>query len=609
MTSMTVPFAERAGLARIGAVPGPKVRTPWARMFKCSRYVFLACMAFLAAGCKSSSPTGEQDDTSFFVRQSNRHRLIIFVHGVMGDPRQTWTNTSTNQFFPELVSKNHTFDDADIYVFGFPSKLRSSTMDVDQLSELLHQRLDPLSKSYEDLVFVAHSMGGLIVREFLMKEQEVAKKVPMVYFYSTPFTGSDAARVGETFGRNPQFADMLKLADNRFLGSQQSRWADFPTRKQIRTFCAYETAPIVNTSLSTALIVARESATNGCSERLDPIAADHIGIAKPANERSQSFSVLQIAYRATFQPTPEQIELNAQSLPSVLDLLRSDSRRRSYLIRGPIDIRKVTAARETWFAENIDFSPDGVVYVGSIGLELKIRGRLTVSQDDHTIVASFPPSELQAAAGTSGRPGQAGSGASGTDSGGNGRPGGDAGHGMNGSPGVDGLSAGDVYLEIGSLPNKRVLIALHGQGGGNGGNGGDGGVGGTGSAGAAGVSGAGCLQGGGNGGPGGKGGNGGAAGLGGNCGRGGRLEVRVPASTRESAQRLIAVTSQVAPLGQPGKPGAFGIGGKSGPAGSGNGFCGGGHGASDGGNGTTPDIPIDSRPPCAAPSLVIRSVL
>jgi len=537
--------------------------------------------------------------------------VIVFVHGVIGDPRATWTNDSTKEFFPDLVVKNRAFDDADVYVFGFPSRLRGSTMNIDQLSELLHQRLEltGITKNYEDIIFVAHSMGGLIVREFLMKDQDVAKKVPMIYFFATPFTGSDKARLGQTLGKNPQFTDMISLVNNSFLGSQQSRWAAFPLRKQIRSYCAYETAPILSTSLGAdAMVVARESATNGCSERLDPIAADHIGIAKPANEHSQSFGVLQLAYRATFQPASEQLELSVQTLPSVIDLLRSDNRRKSYLVKGPVDIRQVTSARETWFAENLEFAPDGIIYVGSIGLEFKVRGRLTVPQDDHTLFASFPTQEQQAAAGSPGGAGQAGGGAAGTDGGGNGLRGANGQGGSDGSHGIDGLSSGDVALELTSSPNKRVLIALLGQAGGVGGAAGAGGAGGTGSGGAAGQSGAfGCNRGGGNGGPGGDGGPGGAAGLGGNCGRGGRLDVRVPAAIREVAQRLVTISTQIASVGAPGTPGAGGAGGTSGRAGDGNGFCGGGRGAGNGNPGPAGTRPPDSRPACVAPSLVIRS--
>ena len=537
---------------------------------------------------------------------------MVFVHGVMGDPKSTWTNDGTKETFPKLVAKNKTFADADIYVFGFPSKFSGSTLDIDQLSDLLHQRLDAegITKNYDDLVFVTHSLGGLIVRDFLLKEgPNAAKTVPMIYSFATPYTGSDAARIATTFGKNPQFGAMRKLASGSFLGSLQSRWSAFPGRKQIRTFCAYETAPVVNTDLSTALIVARESATNGCSERIDPIADDHLGIVKPANERSQSYIVLQSAYESVFQPSPNQIELNAQTLPSLVDLLRSDARRRSYLVKGPVDIRTVTAARETWFMENLDFAPTGVLYVGSIGLELRVRGRITVSQDDQIIFASFPADERQAIRGVDGIAGTAGPGGSGTDGGGNGNPGSGGQPGGDGKPGMNGANSGDLSLQLGSLPNKRVSISLLGQQGGAGGNGGRGGDGGTGAGGAAGVSKVfNCERGGGDAGQGGPGGPGGGAGVGGNGGNGARAEIEIPANLRETAQQMIKVSTQPAQPGELGTPGEGGAGGASGRAGDGNGACGGGRGKSPGAPGRRGSIPTTNYPSVLSPSLVIRSL-
>ena len=609
-------------MAKEAASPSNNNRAKFARggtLFKSSGFwiglllaVTLAVLGLSSCGKGSGGGGGSaQDDTSSWERKSSRHRVIIFVHGVMGDPKDTWTNDGTKATFPKLVAKDKTFDDADIYVFGYPSKFRGSTLDVDQLSDLLHQRLtaEGIVKNYDELVFVAHSMGGLVVRDLLLKDgSELAKKVPMVYSFATPYTGSDAARIADTFGNNPQFTSMRKLASGSYLGSLQTRWSAFPERKQIRTFCAYETAPVVSVNITDAIIVARESATNGCSERIDPIADNHIGIVKPANDHSQSFIVLENAYNSMFQATATQLELTAQSLPSLVDLLRVDTRRRNYIVKGPIDIRKVTAAREAWFVDNLEFAPGAVIYVGSVGLELKIRGRVTVPNDDQVVIASFPPEEAQAARGSDGGPGAAGPGASGTDGGGNGNPGGNGQPGGDGKPGVNGANAGDLVLQLAAMPNKRIMLSLVGQKGGDGGYGGPGGNGGAGAGGAAGQSGAfGCNRGGGNAGQGGNGGPGGSAGPGGNGGAGGHEEVSVPPSLREVAQQFVKASLQVAAPGSAGAPGGGGGGAASGRAGDGNGFCGGGAGKGPGSSGGPGGGPNVTPIPGAAPTLVIKS--
>ncbi len=159
------------------------------------------------------------------------------------------------------------------------------------------------------------------------------------------------------FREQPAITSMRKLASGSYLGSLQTRWSAFPERKQIRTFCVYETAPVVSVNITDAIIVARESATNGCSERIDQIADNHIGIVKPANDHIQGFIVLENAYNSMFQATATQLELTAQSLPSLVDLLRVDTRRRNYIVKGANRHPQGHGCSGAWFVENLKFAP------------------------------------------------------------------------------------------------------------------------------------------------------------------------------------------------------------------------------------------------------------
>ena len=57
-----------------------------------------------------------------------------------------------------------------------------------------------------EVMFVAHSMGGLVVWQLLLKYQGLAPKVPMIYFFATPTTGSELAALAKLAPTlNPQF--------------------------------------------------------------------------------------------------------------------------------------------------------------------------------------------------------------------------------------------------------------------------------------------------------------------------------------------------------------------------------------------------------------------
>lgn len=49
--------------------------------------------------------------------------------------------------------------------------------------------------AHREVVFVAHSLGGLIVQRFLITHREYAKQVPLIMFYSTPETGAQIAKL------------------------------------------------------------------------------------------------------------------------------------------------------------------------------------------------------------------------------------------------------------------------------------------------------------------------------------------------------------------------------------------------------------------------------
>jgi hypothetical protein len=151
-------------------------------------------------------------------------------------------------------------------------------------------------------------MGGLITLRYLFLNPDVAAKVPLAFFYSTPQTGSDIAKLASIFSNNPGLDSMFPNKNgheiNLYLGSLDEDWKTAIYRKQISTVirCAYEKKPIYG-----QLIVDEESATRFCQGSAYPIPKDHIDMVKPADVNADSYRALYDAVSLYYPPKHDAV--------------------------------------------------------------------------------------------------------------------------------------------------------------------------------------------------------------------------------------------------------------------------------------------------------------
>jgi pimeloyl-ACP methyl ester carboxylesterase len=217
----------------------------------------------------------------------------VFVHGLFGDAASSWTNPSTGAYWPRLLLKaDPAFQATNVYVYEYPTPLLGKTYSIDELAENLRLVLsnDRVFVDHREVVFLAHSMGGLVVRAFLSKYRDSAAKVAMVYFFATPTTGSAVTNVVRLLSRNPQLGQLLPMRSYDFLADVQRNW--LAAKLGISSYCAYETRETFG-----VMVVDQASATSLCNMPLDPIDTDHIRIVKPADTRDVSYVVFRVAFR------------------------------------------------------------------------------------------------------------------------------------------------------------------------------------------------------------------------------------------------------------------------------------------------------------------------
>src|SRR4030095_2344861 len=91
----------------------------------------------------NSEPPGIAPEFPDYVRDTGkRSGVIVFVHGVIGNGRLTWTNEKAGTFWPDLLTKDETFNGFNVYVYEYPSPLFRTSLNQDEIAENMRLRFD-----------------------------------------------------------------------------------------------------------------------------------------------------------------------------------------------------------------------------------------------------------------------------------------------------------------------------------------------------------------------------------------------------------------------------------------------------------------------------------
>ena len=108
---------------------------------------------------------------------------VVFIHGLHGNPQDTWSSTSSHTIWPvTLLGPILQEEKARILVYGYAAQISSFTDGVsgDKMHNLAEQLVAELaanrgaSKAEHPIILVAHSLGGLIAKRTLTYSSEIS---------------------------------------------------------------------------------------------------------------------------------------------------------------------------------------------------------------------------------------------------------------------------------------------------------------------------------------------------------------------------------------------------------------------------------------------------
>jgi len=221
---------------------------------------------------------------------------VVFVHGLTGDSEATWRHEN-GEFWPSWLA--HDFPQINVYTVGYPSALTASVgkgagASLADRGTILLDRLVSRPSSNLPIVFITHSLGGLVVKQALRKSQDasaerrrrVGKSVLGVVFIATPHAGAQIAKTVNSIIRSATSKSVreLEYADDSLLDLSAwfSNWAN---ERKFLVECYYEVEKYKG--LMVVDQVTANPNVNGC----DPVAIqeDHVSITKLASKSSQLY--------------------------------------------------------------------------------------------------------------------------------------------------------------------------------------------------------------------------------------------------------------------------------------------------------------------------------
>src|ERR1700722_5296592 len=155
-----------------------------------------------------------------WVRKPQGDTAAIFVHGIFSNSEGCWTNGKSGAYWPDLLAAEGSLSSIGIYVFSYRTKWSSGSYSISDAAEMLNADLgfDNLLE-LRNLIFICHSMGGIVVRKFLVERQLtlVDKSIRIgLLLVASPSLGSEYANwfaaIGNFFAHSQ--GEMLRFSEN-----------------------------------------------------------------------------------------------------------------------------------------------------------------------------------------------------------------------------------------------------------------------------------------------------------------------------------------------------------------------------------------------------------
>ena len=214
---------------------------------------------------------------------------IVFVHGLGGDAQHTWSCDDGSIFWPNDLLPEE-YQSARIFTYGYD--VMSYAWDSGRIQDNADAFLADLDASREGsqipIIFIAHSLGGIVLRDALNRECKKSKSrildaIRWLCFLGTPNFASDDdwIKFGQALAkdRNEDHDKAIRMLPRmRDVNAQFASWLKTRPKSKLEVCCFHEFPPVENAEI---LVPKEASDLPGIESR--PVLKDHFGLTKVEN--------------------------------------------------------------------------------------------------------------------------------------------------------------------------------------------------------------------------------------------------------------------------------------------------------------------------------------
>jgi hypothetical protein len=306
-----------------------------------------------------------------WIRKPTGQITVVFVHGILSNGDECWKHKNST-YWPDLLKDEQEFQSLGIYVYSYETGIFSGTYSLNDVVTDFKERLlnlDNVIVDQHQLVFVCHSMGGIVARKFLVERLNdlLERRVKVgLLLVASPSLGSRyldwLTKIASTITSHSQAKALRFTEDNIWLNDLDNQFMNMKESERLNIHGKelIEDKPIKLTKYFgfKKQVVEPFSGARYFGEHHKIPNSDHFSIAKPANKGADQHLQLLVFLRK-FGGSGKSSDIIATST-NTLSLNTTDS---------TITASDATAELEQLRAEL------GKVYAEKLGAICAMRGR------------------------------------------------------------------------------------------------------------------------------------------------------------------------------------------------------------------------------------------